>query len=288
MKLPYLQYAQQIIPSLHNQRRISFDVHYNPNLPKPLPVIVFIHGFNGFKDWGAFPLIAEYFAENGFVFIRMNLSHNGTTPENPTEIVDLEAYSIDKFSYGLDDIKSVIDFLYQEKGLLADVVNLDKLTLIGHSRGGGLAIMKTAEDERVKSLVTWASIAAINHFWTEEVVQKIQTEGIYWITHGRTKQRLPLAKAYYDDILANYHRIDFAQVVPRLKVPCMFIHGSADTTLPLEMLYKLHSYKPDSQIHVIENANHTFGAYHPYDKEELPEHTQELVRKTVEFLRQLS
>ena len=41
------------------------------------PVVVFVHGFKGFKDWGHFPLLADFFAGQGFVFVKLNLSHNG-------------------------------------------------------------------------------------------------------------------------------------------------------------------------------------------------------------------
>ena len=27
-------------------------------------VVIFSHGFKGFKDWGCFPLVSRYFAEN--------------------------------------------------------------------------------------------------------------------------------------------------------------------------------------------------------------------------------
>ena len=34
------------------------------------PVVVFSHGFKGFKDWGPFNLMANNFAANGFVFVK--------------------------------------------------------------------------------------------------------------------------------------------------------------------------------------------------------------------------
>jgi len=42
------------------------------------PVVIFSHGYRGFKDWGPFNLIAEQFAEGGLVFVKFNFSHNGT------------------------------------------------------------------------------------------------------------------------------------------------------------------------------------------------------------------
>jgi uncharacterized protein len=42
-----------------------------------LPVILFVHGFKGFKDWGAFPDACEEFARVGFAVVAFNLSLNG-------------------------------------------------------------------------------------------------------------------------------------------------------------------------------------------------------------------
>ena len=35
-------------------------------------VVIFSHGFKGFKDWGPFNEIAEYFAKNNFIFVKFN------------------------------------------------------------------------------------------------------------------------------------------------------------------------------------------------------------------------
>ena len=56
------------------------------------PLIIFCHGYKGFKDWGAWNLMAEAFAKIGFCFIKFNFSHNGGTIEQPIDFPDLEAF----------------------------------------------------------------------------------------------------------------------------------------------------------------------------------------------------
>ena len=34
-----------------------------------LPLVIFVHGYKGYKDWGAWNLMAEKFAKNGFYFV---------------------------------------------------------------------------------------------------------------------------------------------------------------------------------------------------------------------------
>ena len=74
-------------------------------------VVVFSHGFKGFKDWGPFNKIAEHFASNGFVFVKFNFSYNGTSIENPSDFVDLEAFGNNNFCKELDDLGLVIDWV---------------------------------------------------------------------------------------------------------------------------------------------------------------------------------
>jgi predicted alpha/beta-fold hydrolase len=57
------------------------------------PLVIFVHGFKGFKDWGTHSLVARYFAEHGFRFLKFNFSHNGTTPEHPVDFLYLIAFS---------------------------------------------------------------------------------------------------------------------------------------------------------------------------------------------------
>ncbi|RZK32728.1 MAG: dienelactone hydrolase, partial [Hymenobacter sp.] len=64
----------------------------SPAVAAAKPVIVFVHGFKGFKDWGHFPLLARFFAEQGFVFIKLNLSHNGVVVGGTGDLEDLEAF----------------------------------------------------------------------------------------------------------------------------------------------------------------------------------------------------
>src|SRR6187402_558735 len=94
-----------VLYSKKDNRPFLLDLTFIPD-GKEKPIVVFIHGFKGFKDWGTFPLMAEYFAQHGFVFLKFNLSHNGTTPEDPTNFADLEAFGNDNFSIQLDDLST--------------------------------------------------------------------------------------------------------------------------------------------------------------------------------------
>ena len=66
---------------------------------KKMPIVIFCHGYKGFKDWGAWNLVGKAFANKNFFFIKFNFSHNGGTVENPIDFPDLE-------SFGNNNLKS--------------------------------------------------------------------------------------------------------------------------------------------------------------------------------------
>ena len=89
---------------------ISIDISYSESSIQK-PVIIFCHGFKGFKDWGHFNQLAEEFLKHDVVFVKFNFSYNGTTIEQPTDFADLEAFGDNNFSIELDDLGLVIDYV---------------------------------------------------------------------------------------------------------------------------------------------------------------------------------
>ena len=115
-------------------------------------IIIFCHGFKGFKDWGGFNYVADFFRNKNIIFYKFNFSHNGTSLKNPNEICDLEKFSQNNFTKELYDLNQLINYV-EVKDDLSD----KELILIGHSRGGGISIIKSSMDSRVNKLVTWCS-----------------------------------------------------------------------------------------------------------------------------------
>jgi uncharacterized protein len=272
------------LTSQHHQKQFGLDAHFLPT-NEPKPVAIFIHGINGFKDWGHFPLIANYMASKGFVWIKFNLSHNGTTYMRPTKIVDLEAYGNDLFTTDLDDIGLVINYLESAECPFSQEMDLNKITLVGHSRGGALAILKAAEDTRVKVVATWASIHSPYHFWGNERIEEVLEKGVIYTENSRTHQSLPLYKAYYEDILFDTTRLDVESSMGKLQVPILIAHGTEDTSVTPDKAHLLKQWQPNAELLMIEGTNHTFGGSHPYLENVLPESSLLLADKTADFLK---
>lgn len=179
---------------------VALDLHY-PEGAKALPVLIFIHGFKGFKDWGHWHLMADAWAAAGMAVVRMNLSYNGTTPECPTEFVDLEAFGHETFARDIEDVSRVVAFLKSSAWANKEkIIDPGRLALVGHSRGGAVAILAAAAlRDAVKALVTLASVDSTGFLWTEERRHQILDEGRIYILNARTGQRLPVYREVYDD-----------------------------------------------------------------------------------------
>ncbi|MFC5269729.1 alpha/beta hydrolase family protein [Adhaeribacter terreus] len=266
-------------------RRYSADARFLSD-GKPKPVVVFVHGFKGFKDWGCWNLVADTFAGQGFAFIKMNFSHNGTSPEDDSDLHDLEAFGNNNFSLEMEDVDTLLNFLESDACSFRNELDLDKTGIIGHSRGGGLVLLKAAEDVRIKAVTTWASVCDMNPGWGEDILKKWEAEGVLYNLNGRTNVQMPLKYQLYEDYVANGDRYNVSLAASKLQQPLLIVHGSEDEVLPLACAEQLHREQPNSELFVVENADHSFGACHPYDKPEMPADLQKVVAKTIAFFRE--
>jgi dienelactone hydrolase len=254
------------------------------NTSEKKPVIIYSHGFNGFKDWGNFDLIAKQFASAGFVFVKFNFSHNGTTVEQPEEFTDLDAYSENNYTTELEDLKQVMDWLVtgNEDGAQMDT---SRLGLLGHSLGGGISILKAHEDIRVKALVTWASVAECKTPWgswpSEKIREWIDT-GVQYVTNSRTRQELPLKYQLFEDYQHHAVQLNIEQAVRNLKVPFLICHGTLDTSVSVEKAYLLREWSDDAELFLVE-SDHVFGRKHPWTEVLLPGAMQAVIERTIDF-----
>jgi len=260
-------------------RSMLMDLTFDEAL-KDAPVVIFAHGFKGFKDWGAHNLMAWHFAEHGFRFLKFNFSHNGTTTDHPTEFADIIAFSDNTFSIELQDLETVIDFVYGGSAM----PSVSGIYLIGHSMGGGISIIKTAEDERITKLVTMASISGFRNLWPKEIEKQWRLQGIAYFLNKRTGQQLPLKVSALLDLDKNPVRLDILAKASEIKQPWLIVHGDADPTVPLLHAEELKAANPGAELLVIPGADHTFGASQPYVENTMPALLFEFCRHAIAFL----
>lgn len=255
------------------------DAFYSENSGK-LPLVVFAHGYKGYKDWGAWNLMAQKFAEAGFFFVKFNFSHNGTTLENPSDFDDLEAFGNNNYTKEMSDYDAVLDHFYKDER-----IDQEKIAIIGHSRGGGISIIKAFEDDRVKLLVTLAGVSNFkNRFPRDERLEKWKNSGVMFSENGRTKQQMPHFYQFYEDYKKHEDRFNIQYGAQHLDKPVLIIQGTADEAVKEKEALLLHQWCKQSELFMMDQANHTFGAKEPWDEENLPPDLQIAVEKIIHFM----
>jgi len=282
-----LKVVKEIPVKGSKQRLMGTDVFYEEE-KGALPVVIYIHGFNGLKDWGNFDLIAKQFAAAGFFFVKMNMSHNGATLDSPLEFADPEAFGQNNYTTELFDVEQILNWVCNPENPFQELINPDKIMLLGHSRGGGIAILKASEDKRVKGLITWASIAECKTPWGSMAKVKMdawKAEGVMYYTNQRTKQRLPMYYQLFEDYKANEERLNIRKAISTLTIPVLICHGTNDPAVPYSKALDLHRWQPHSTL-VSVDADHVFGRSHPWTSDLLPQPMQTIVDESMLFLKQ--
>lgn len=205
----------------------------------------------------------DRFADAGFAAVSFNFSLNGVSEDSPMDFTGLDKFAQNTFSQELEDLGCVIDYIYQN----AEDYNIDKnrIGLIGHSRGGGITILKGFEDNRVKAIATWASVSTFNRYTNK---QKIiwREKGFMEVENTRTKQMMKLKVTLLEDIENNPDRLDIKKAISSLNKPALIIHGKEDLAVKVDSVNELYevSNKDLTTLSIIENTGHTFGVVHPF------------------------
>ena len=224
----------------------------------PRPAVIVVHGFKGFKDWGLWPALADRLARAGFSAVTLNLSGSGV--DDTGEFVYPDRFGHNTFSAELQDLRRVTDAL--GAGELG-VAPPSGLGLLGHSRGGGTAILHTATDPRIRALVTWAAICTVDR-WPAAQRAAWRAAGVSDVKNMRTGQVLPQYPDVLDDIERNAAALDIPAAAARISVPWLIVHGTEDDAVPLAEGKRLVAAAPQARFLAIEGAGHTFGAAHPW------------------------
>jgi pimeloyl-ACP methyl ester carboxylesterase len=185
----------------------------------------------------------------------------------------------------MDEVGDVIDLIYVDSFRhLNEEMDFENVFLMGHSRGGSIALLATAEREMVKGAISMAAVSDLEKWLMKNDKENWMTNGVIHVKNGRTGQNMPLHFQIVEDFYNHQSRLDLKQVLKKNNKPIIAFHGSNDEALSPSMLDDLKSYNPEIQDHVIDGAGHTFGGTHPYHSCELPEHTQQLAQRTIDFI----
>jgi dienelactone hydrolase len=244
-----------------------------PAAPGLRPAVVICHGFKGFMEWGFFPYLATLLAERGFTTVRFNLWGSGMRP-GEDRVGDLAAFRADTHSLEIADLLAVLEAAASGR-LAPGRIDPSRLGLLGHSRGGGAAIVAAARPEwreRVRALVTWAAVATFDRYSPDQKATW-RRDGFLPVVNSRTGQELQMGRELLEDLEDNATALDVEHAAGRVDAPWLIVHGEEDETVSADDARRLEqaARRPDrgpaantTELLLVPGASHTFGARHPF------------------------
>ncbi len=241
---------------------IRGDLH-SPGRPGA-PVIVCIHGFKGFKDWGFWPHAASRLREAGYGVVRFNFSHSGIGADLET-LSEVGLFESGTYTREVEDLREGLSRLAE--GRLPGFEGLDpsRVGLLAHSRGSVSALAVAASGKPpVQSVVLWNPVSSVL-WWDEETRQRWRETGLWETVNSRTGQVFRMTTALLDDAEQNRDRLHPAVNAGRLRVPVLAVVAAQDETVPPAAGLRIASAAGvRGSVHGIAATGHTFGSAHPF------------------------
>lgn len=230
-------------------------------------VILLVHGFLGYKDYGLFPFVAQRFAEAGLIAHRFNLTTSGVT-ENFATFERPDLFEQGTWNNNVIDIDAVIDAVHG--GSLPGRGR--PLILMGHSRGG-VGVLLTAGRRFMKgreplpAAVISASAPSRPWRFAESQKRDVLERGWLEVTSSRTGQVLRVGRRFLDEQMADPEGHDIARHVAALRCPLLIVHGKADATVPPRDAAEIAAMAGDAGevgVELIEGGDHVFNTPNPF------------------------
>lgn len=255
-----------------------------PQQNPPWPVVILSHGFMGFMDWSFFPWAAERLAETvKCAVVRFNFSLNGIR-ENPDKLTDGEAFEQNTVSQEQRDLRQVIAYLSAHAGRFG--IDMLRVGLIGHSRGGGQSVLAAAAlPHQVRALVLWASVASFDRYGGH-VKAMLREKGFLNVHSPQAAVPLRITPQLVEDAERHHAELDLEAAMRRLRIPVLLLHGAEDKTVVPAESETLQRQNARAELRLLAATSHTFNTAHPFDRNRTPPRAvAELLRETATFLR---
>ena len=249
------------------------------NLPKgkgPFPVIITNHGF---IDPGIYTVgrglkrEQDYFARHGYVVVHPDYRNHGLSSKDPDEM--------SRFNLGYE--RDVINCILAIKNSSEQYFAKEKIGMLGHSRGGGIALnILAARPELVRACVLYAptSMNAWDNFARWSLGRGVRRMGR--ISAIRRRENRLLAQkvlTLYGSPETNpkfWSELSAETYLSNIQAPIAIFHGTADESVPVEW--------SDSLAKALEKEGKAVFYYKlPGEKHEFGKQWPAFMKSSVEF-----
>jgi pimeloyl-ACP methyl ester carboxylesterase len=115
-------------------------------------------------------------------------------------------------------------------------------------------------------------------------LEQWRADGVRYVMNGRTHQKLPQYFSLYEDFKKHENELNIQQAIQNLRIPISIHHGDQDTSVPISEGESLAKWA-NVTLQVIPNADHVFGATHPWTSTNLPTELAALCEETLKGMK---
>ncbi len=203
------------------------------------PVLLVCHGFSESKSRRKFVEMARFLARAGFATFRFDFSGCGESEGR------LQEMSIER---EVADLEVAYNFLVKERG-----IDETRVAILGHSLGALIGVLFQARLKKAKALALASPALAqrrlIRQWFGTKELRLWKKEGYLDTPKGRVGLRY----------LIEAESRNWLEVVSRIEVPTLVIHGEKDEEIPERFAREVFQLlgSPDKEMRIIENAYHS-------------------------------
>ncbi|BCG57295.1 alpha/beta hydrolase family protein [Paenibacillus sp. URB8-2] len=238
----------------HNQEELTASIHYPSKVQGAtgrckdrVPLAVICHGFVGSRIGvdRLFVKAARELAKDGYMVIRFDYIGCGESSGS---------YGSESLESMIAQTRTVLDY-----GLSCTDVDPTRVTLIGHSLGGAVALLTGVRDRRVKTLVMWSAVG----YPFNDIVKIVGREAYDMAVKTGSADHAGYAfTPVYFNSLAEFQPF---QEADKFSGDVLLVHGTSDEVIPVDYAFlyqKLFWKRPEGRCdkEIIFQANHTFSS----------------------------
>ncbi|MHA6533757.1 alpha/beta hydrolase family protein [Paenibacillus sp. BAC0078] len=238
----------------HNGEELTASIHYpsggkggSGRCKDRVPLAVICHGFVGNRIGvdRIFVKAARELASDGYMVIRFDYAGCGESSGN---------YGSENMESMIAQTRAVLDY-----GISSADVDPQRVTLIGHSLGGAVALLTGVRDRRVKNLVLWAAVG----YPFNDIVKIVGREAYDRAVQSGSSDfaGYNFTPVYFNSLAA----FQPFQEAAKFSGDVLVIHGTSDDVIPVDYAFlyqKLFWTRPEGRCdkEVIFQADHTFSS----------------------------
>lgn len=233
------------------------DTH-TPN-DAPSACVILMHGFKGYKDYGFIPVLAHDLCDAGLIVHRFNFSTSGMTNEIDT-FARPDLFALDTWSRQVEDVVRVVDAVRT-----GDLVGGElPIFIIGHSRGGGSALLaagRHSDELNLAGVVTINGVDCCTRMPKDEQDALINL-GYTMTQSARTKQDLRIESAWLSEQLDEPEAHDVLLQASKIACPVCVIHGDDDQAVDPSAGKEI-ARECNTDLNLLKSGNHVLNMPNP-------------------------